>query len=74
MHARDLKPQPNRCFYVEAVRRMTPEERLTKVEELSAMTQALLRVGIRQRFPSASEHELHRIYLERIDRCRRRAS
>lgn len=68
-----LKPHPNRGRYLEALRRMTPEQRLLKAEELSEMTQELLRAGIRQRFPEASDEERHRIYLDRIERCRRRA-
>ena len=68
----DVKRHPNRARYLETLRSMTPEQRLLKVQELSEMTQELLRVGIRERFPDASDEERHRIYLDRIERCRRR--
>jgi len=65
-----MKPQPNRRQYVEALRRMTPEQRLAKAFELSEMTQSLLRTGLRERFPEASSDELERLYLKRLERCR----
>lgn len=69
----ELKQQPNRRLYIETLRRMTPEQRLLKAEELTEMTRELLRAGIARRFPDAEPEERHRIYLERIERCRRRA-
>ncbi|MDP2300130.1 MAG: hypothetical protein U1E08_09345 [Coriobacteriia bacterium] len=65
------KTQPNRARYVDVLRAMTPEQRLSKAIELSDMTHEALRVGLRQRFPSADEAELHARYLERLERCRR---
>lgn len=70
----DSKPQPNRAIYIETLRRMTPEQRLLKAFELSEMTHEALRAGIRARFPEASDEERHRIYLERLERCRSRSS
>lgn len=69
----DPKPQPNRAVYIATLRRMTPEQRLLKAFELSEMTHEALRAGIRMRFPNASEEELHRVYLERLERCRSRS-
>ena len=66
-----LKTQPNRARYINVLRAMTPAQRLSKASELSEMTHEALRVGLRQRFPSASEAELHALYLERLERCRR---
>jgi hypothetical protein len=64
------KPKLNRAMYIETLRRMSPEERLSKAFELSEMTRELLKAGLAQRYPSASAEELHRLYLERLERCR----
>jgi hypothetical protein len=64
------KPKLNRALYIETLRRMSPEERLSKAFELSEMTRELLKAGLAQRYPSASAEELHRLYLERLERCR----
>jgi len=69
-----LKEQPNRGVYIEALRRMTPEQRLAKAFELSDMTHEALRAGLAERYPAASGTELHSMYLERLERCRRRNS
>lgn len=67
-----LKPQPNRQRYIETLRRMTEAERLAKAMELTEMTRGLLRFGLAERFPDASKDELHAMYLERLEQCRRR--
>jgi hypothetical protein len=48
---------------------MTPEQRLLRASELSEMTKALLRQGLRERFPDVSEEELHRLFLDRLEEC-----
>ena len=67
-----LKPQPNRGRYIETLRRMTEAERLAKTVELTEMTRSLLRHGLAERFPEASADELHAMYLERLEQCRKR--
>jgi hypothetical protein len=67
-----LKPRPNHAKYIEVLRSMTPEQRLLKAMELSAMTKELFRQGLRKRFPDASEERLHEIYLERLELCHNR--
>jgi hypothetical protein len=69
-----LKQQPNRRVYIETLRRMTPEQRLSKAFELSDMTHAALRVAVAARNPGAGPEELQELYLERLERCRRRDS
>ncbi len=69
-----LKQQPNRRVYVETLRRMTPEQRLAKALELSEMTREALRVAVATRHPEANAEELRVLYLERLERCRRRNS
>ena len=68
----DSKARPNRQLYLQALRRMTPEQRLLKAFELSELSHELLRAGIRQRYPDAGPDELERIYLERLDACHNR--
>lgn len=70
----DPKPCPNRTLYLEALRRMTPEQRLLKAFELTEQSHELLRAGVRHRFPAASLAEQQRIYLEQLERCRNRRS
>ena len=68
----DPKPRPNHRIYIEVLRRMTVEQKLQRVFELSEMVNSLFREGLRKRFPDASEEELHRIYLERLEKCHNR--
>jgi hypothetical protein len=74
MASGNLKAQPNRRIYVGVLRRMTPEERLSKAFELSDMTREALRAGLAQRYPDATPQELTAMVIERLDRCRRRVS
>jgi hypothetical protein len=68
----DPKPRPNRRVYLEILRKMTPQQRLLKAFELTAMARALLRQGLRKRFPELSEEELQRVYLQRLAKCHNR--
>lgn len=70
----EIKPHPNRKRYIEVLRCMTPEQRLMKALELSEMSRELTRAGLRERFPDASEEEIQRLFLERLERCRSRTS
>ncbi|MCX6373456.1 MAG: hypothetical protein NTX16_10335 [Actinobacteria bacterium] len=70
----DPKPRPNHQLYLEALRRLTPEQRLLKAFELTELSRELFRAGLRQRFPEAGEAELQHIYLERLERCHNRPS
>jgi hypothetical protein len=72
--SRVLKQQPNRRVYIATLRRMTPEQRLAKAVELSEMTREALRAGLAQRHPQATPAELTAMVIERLERCRRRAS
>jgi hypothetical protein len=66
------KPEPNRRLYLEVLRRMTPEQRLAKCFELSAMAKALFIQGLRQRYPDVGEAEFKTILLERLRKCHNR--
>lgn len=65
----NIKPRPNHRQYLRALARMTPEERAMKAFELTEMTRELFKQGLRDRFPDKSEEELHRLYLDRLDKC-----
>lgn len=67
-----MKPEPNRELYIEILRKMTPEQRLKKAFELSEFTRKLFIQGIRKRFPDATEEEIRKIVLERLDQCHNR--
>ena len=64
----------NRLDYVEVLRNMPPESRLAKAFELTELTRELLRVGLAERHPAASDAQLRQLYLERLARCRSRSS
>lgn len=68
----DIKPRPNHRLYLQVLRRMTPEQRLKKAMELSALVKRLFRQGLRQRFPHLSPEEFHKLYLERLAKCHNR--
>lgn len=63
------KPRPNHKIYIEILRGMTAEQKLEIAFDLSETTRALFREGLRKRFPDATEEELHRIYLKRLEKC-----
>jgi hypothetical protein len=65
----DPKPRPNHKHYIEILRRMTVEQKLQIVFDLSETSRALFREGLRKRFPDATEEELHKIYLKRLEKC-----
>ncbi|MFC1799489.1 hypothetical protein ACFL2Z_01065 [Candidatus Eisenbacteria bacterium] len=66
------KTRPNHRIYIEALRRMTPEERLLKAFELSDFARSLFLHGLRRRFPGLAEESLMKIYLERLEKCHNR--
>jgi hypothetical protein len=68
----NIKERPNHKIYIEALRRMTPEERLLKAFELSEFAKELFLAGLRSRFPDLPDERIKKIYLERIDKCHNR--
>jgi hypothetical protein len=64
-----VKPTPNRQRFLEVLRSMTPEQRLLKAFELSEFSKALFIEGLRLRFPNATEDEIRRILLARLEKC-----
>jgi hypothetical protein len=68
----DPKPRPNHRLYIEVLRRMTPEQRLAKAFELSALAKRAFIDGLRKRFPNLSEEEFKKLLLERLAKCHNR--
>jgi hypothetical protein len=66
---KDIKPRPNHKIYIQALRKMTPEQRLMKAFELSDFSKQLFIHGLRRRFPDMSEPEFHQLLLKRLDKC-----
>jgi hypothetical protein len=65
----DPKPRPNHRLSLEALRRMTPEQKLAKAFELSAFTKRLFVQGLRDRFPNLPEDKFRRLVSERLRKC-----
>ena len=65
----DPKSRPNHRRYIETLRRMTPEQRLAKAFELSALGKQLFIDGLRRRFPKLGEAEFRSLVLRRLEKC-----
>ena len=65
----NIKPHPNHHIYLQTLMKMTPEQRLQKAFELSALTKELFLTGLKERFSDRNEAEIKQIYLERIAKC-----
>jgi hypothetical protein len=66
------KPRPNHRLYLEVLSRMTPEQKLNKVFELSAFAKGLFIQGLHDRFPNLPEDEFRTLLLERLAKCHNR--
>ncbi len=45
-------------YYVQAIRRMTPAEKMDRIRELSLRSRRMIEADILRKHPTASEHEL----------------
>ena len=61
-----------RLTYVQALRAMTPEQRLLKALELSDIALDLFKQGLRARFPELNEEAFATLLRERLDLCNNR--
>jgi hypothetical protein len=68
----DIKPRPKHQRHLEILRAMTPAQRLEKAFELTEFSRQLMKDGIRNRHPQASEAQVHRLYLDRLEKCHNR--
>jgi hypothetical protein len=68
----DPKPRPNHRRYLEVLRTMTPEQRLRRAFDLSALTKAMFTQGLRKRFPDLDEEAFRKLLLARLAKCHNR--
>lgn len=68
----DPKPRPNHRRYIHILRQMTPEQRLQKAFELSALARELFTEGLRLRFPDMQEEQFTTLLRKRLDKCHNR--
>ncbi len=64
-----IKQSPNHKQYLTALNKMSAEQRLLKVVELSALTKQLFMAGLNKRFPDKTASEIKEIYLQRLAKC-----
>ena len=69
----DPKPRPNHRIYLQALRRMSPEQRLCKALELSEFCKQLFIHGLRRRFPNLPDEEFAKLVRRRLDKCHNRS-
>jgi hypothetical protein len=67
-----VKRSPAHKIYIQALRRMSPEERLLRAFELSELANQLFIHGLRKRFPHLPEEEFKKILSARLDKCHNR--
>ena len=67
-----LKENRNHKIYIQALRQMSPEQRLLKALDLSEFTRALFVHGLRKRFPDLDEEAFKDLLLQRLDKCHNR--
>ena len=58
-----------RKIYLETLRMMTPSEKFNKVMELSELSKFLCKQGFRKRFPDKNEEEIHKLFLDWLEKC-----
>lgn len=64
-----LKPQPNHKIYLETLRKMSAEQKLLKVFELSSLSKNLFKEGLRKTYGNLSDEHFHKLFISRIKKC-----
>jgi len=65
----DIKKRPNHKIYLQVLRQMSPEKRLSKAFELSEFAKQLFVHGLHKRFPNLPDEEFNKKLLERLAKC-----
>ncbi len=65
----DPKKQPNHALYLQALRRMTPEQKIEKASEMATLGRDLMTAGIRLSNPDITDAELRMIVRRKLDAC-----
>jgi hypothetical protein len=58
--------------YLEALRRMTPQQKLDRIFEMTDNANKMLYDNLKNTFPGLSEKDLKKLYLKRLDLCHNR--
>ena len=64
-----MKTNPNKHRYHQILKAMTPQEKLMRVFELSDLANDACKAGLKDRYPSYTDEELQRLYLEERCKC-----
>jgi hypothetical protein len=51
------------------MQKMTPEQKVAKVIELTELSRNLMKEGLKIQFPNKTETEIHQLYLDRLKQC-----
>ncbi|MBM3712176.1 MAG: hypothetical protein FJW56_01875 [Actinobacteria bacterium] len=65
----NIKPKPNHKIYLESLSRMSNEQKLNKVFELSYFSKNLFREGLKKIFYDLEEEQFKELFLKRISKC-----
>jgi hypothetical protein len=65
----DPKSQPQRQAYVSALRAMSSTQRVRIAFDLSNRTKRLLKHALRCAHPDLPEPDLHKLFLQHLERC-----
>ncbi|NBU99046.1 MAG: hypothetical protein EBS19_12700 [Spirochaetia bacterium] len=64
-----FESKEERKIYLETLRMMTPFEKFNKVMEMSELSKSLCKQGFRKRFPNKNEEEIHKLFLDWLEKC-----
>jgi hypothetical protein len=68
----DPKLRPNHARTIGILRGMSSDARLRAALELGESSRKLFEAGLRKARPGLSDSEMHRLLLERLDKCHNR--
>ena len=68
----DMKKRLNRKKYIDILKKMSAEQKLLKIFELSEFTKKLFIHGLRKRYPNIDDQEFHKLLLDRLEKCHNR--
>lgn len=64
-----LEKEPAQEMYYNVVKKMTSEQKIDKVFELTELSRKLMKEGLKIQFPNKTETEIHLLYLDRLKQC-----
>lgn len=68
----DPKPRPNHARTIGILRGMSADARLREALRLGESSRQLFEAGLHKARPGLSDADLHRLLLERLDKCHNR--